>query len=60
MIEPLVEIPIPPQFTALPKADIHIYAEWSPRLESCLSATDYANRRPVGLYDHGTAASIAT
>jgi adenosine deaminase len=36
-IEPLSEITIPPEIAAIPKADIHIHAEWSPRLDRVLA-----------------------
>jgi adenosine deaminase len=36
-LEPLVEMPMPPHIAALPKADIHIHQEWSPRLDKVLA-----------------------
>lgn len=39
-MEPLDEILIPPEIAALPKADIHIHAEWSPRLDAVLACRD--------------------
>lgn len=35
--DPLAEILITPEIAALPKADIHIHAEWSPRLDAVLA-----------------------
>lgn len=36
-IEPLAEIPTDPPIGALPKADIHVHQEWSPRLDRVLA-----------------------
>lgn len=36
-LEPLAELAIPPHIAALPKADIHIHQEWSPRLDRVLA-----------------------
>jgi adenosine deaminase len=36
-LEPLAAIPMPPHIAALPKADIHIHQEWSPRLDRVLA-----------------------
>ena len=37
LLEPFAEIPIHPHIAALPKADIHIHQEWSPRLDRVLA-----------------------
>jgi adenosine deaminase len=37
LLEPFAEIPVPPNIAALPKADIHIHQEWSPRLDRVLA-----------------------
>lgn len=37
LIKPLSQISIDPQIAALPKADLHIHQEWSPRLERVLA-----------------------
>lgn len=37
MIDPLAEISTPPYIAALPRADIHIHAEWSARLDRVLA-----------------------
>lgn len=49
MIDPLGEITIPPQIAALPKADIHIHAEWSPRLDRVLARRE--GRQPYNWRD---------
>ena len=36
-LEPLAEMPMHPHIAALPKADIHIHQEWSPRLDKVLA-----------------------
>ena len=36
-IHPLSNISVPPHISALPKADIHVHAEWSPRLDRVLA-----------------------
>jgi adenosine deaminase len=36
-LEHLAEIPIDPEIIALPKADIHVHPEWSPRLDRVLA-----------------------
>ena len=36
-LKPLADIPIQPHIAALPKADIHIHQEWSPRLDKVLA-----------------------
>lgn len=36
-IAPLVPIPVEPLIAALPKADLHIHQEWSPRLDRVLA-----------------------
>jgi len=36
-LAPLVEMPMHPHIAALPKADIHIHQEWSPRLDKLLA-----------------------
>jgi adenosine deaminase len=36
-LEPLAEMPMHPHIAALPKADIHIHQEWSPRLDQVLA-----------------------
>src|SRR5262249_18859933 len=36
-LAPLAEMPMPPHIAALPKADIHIHQEWSPRLDKVLA-----------------------
>ena len=36
-LDPLGDIPIPPAVAALPKADLHLHQEWSPRLERVLA-----------------------
>ncbi len=36
-LDPLADIPIPAEIARLPKADIHIHAEWSPRLDRVLA-----------------------
>jgi len=36
-LEPLAELPMPPHIATLPKADIHIHQEWSPRLDEVLA-----------------------
>ena len=36
-LAPLAEMPMPPHIVALPKADIHIHQEWSPRLDQVLA-----------------------
>jgi len=40
MIDPFDNIPIPPEIASLPKADIHVHAEWTPRLDKVLAARD--------------------
>src|SRR4051794_29098626 len=37
MIAPLAEVPIDRRIAALPKADLHIHQEWSPRLDRVLA-----------------------
>jgi adenosine deaminase len=37
LLEPFAEIPVHPDIAALPKADIHIHQEWSPRLDRVLA-----------------------
>ena len=37
VLDPLADIPIPAEIARLPKADIHIHAEWSPRLDRVLA-----------------------
>lgn len=44
LIDPLADIPIPAHIAEIPKADIHIHAEWSPRLDRVLARRD--NRQP--------------
>jgi adenosine deaminase len=36
-LDPLGEMPIHPKIAALPKADIHLHQEWSPRLDRVLA-----------------------
>src|SRR5262249_61767566 len=36
-LESLAEMPMQPHIAALPKADIHIHQEWSPRLDKVLA-----------------------
>jgi adenosine deaminase len=36
-LDPLGEVPISPAITALPKADLHLHQEWSPRLDRVLA-----------------------
>jgi adenosine deaminase len=36
-LDPLGEVPIHPTIAALPKADIHLYQEWSPHLDRVLA-----------------------
>ena len=36
-LDPLADIPIPAEIARLPKADIHIHPEWSPRLDRVLA-----------------------
>lgn len=43
-IDPLADIPIPAHIAEIPKADIHIHAEWSPRLDRVMARRD--NRQP--------------
>ncbi len=40
VIKPLADIPITPPIARLPKADIHIHAEWSSRLDRVLARRD--------------------
>ena len=44
LIEPLNQVPIAPRIAALPKADLHIHQEWSPRLDRVLAR--WENRAP--------------
>jgi adenosine deaminase len=37
LLDPLAEIAIDPEIASLPKADIHLHQEWSPRLDRVLS-----------------------
>ena len=43
-INPLADITIDPVVAKLPKADIHIHAEWSPRLDRVLAQRE--GRKP--------------
>ncbi|HEY7022176.1 MAG TPA: hypothetical protein VH349_13745 [Ktedonobacterales bacterium] len=36
-LDPLGDIPIPPEIAALPKADLHLHQQWSPRLDRVLA-----------------------
>jgi adenosine deaminase len=40
VINPLADISIPAEIANLPKADIHIHAEWSPRLDRVMAKRD--------------------
>lgn len=42
-IDPLADLSIDPKLAALPKADIHVHQEWSPRLDRVLAKRE---RRP--------------
>src|SRR5262245_17130956 len=44
LLEPFAEMPMHPHIAALPKADIHIHQEWSPRLDRVLAQK--AGREP--------------
>src|SRR5262245_53916123 len=39
-LAPLAEMPMHPHIAALPKADIHIHQEWSPRLDKVLAVQE--------------------
>jgi adenosine deaminase len=36
-LDPLGEVPIPPTIATLPKADLHLHQQWSPRLDRVLA-----------------------
>src|SRR5215472_16954846 len=36
-LDPLGDVPIPPTIAALPKADLHLHQQWSPRLDRVLA-----------------------
>src|SRR5690242_10912259 len=36
-LDPLGEVPIAPSVAALPKADLHLHQQWSPRLDRVLA-----------------------
>jgi len=37
-ISPLADLPISPRLAALPRADMHVHQEWSPRLDRVLAS----------------------
>src|SRR5215467_7976654 len=48
-LDPLGEVPIPPTIAALPKADLHLHQQWSPRLDRV-----FARREGRPAYDWRT------
>lgn len=39
-LDPFGDVPIPPEIAALPKADLHLHQEWSPRLDRVLARSE--------------------
>ncbi len=49
LIDPLAEIKLDPRIAALPKVDLHVHQEWSPRLDRVLAR--HEGRSPYNWHD---------